>query len=312
MTYILLLIGFILLVKGADYFVEGSSNLAKYLKVPSLIIGLTIVSLGTSMPEVIVSTISSLRNANDMAVSNVLGSNMFNLLIVLGLTAAIKPLTTKTEVLTRDYIVMIITSIILLLFMSDKILNYSNFNVISRGESLVLLLCFTLYLYIILLKARKNKYKTYEVHKLSAVDILMLLSGFFAIILGGELVVRMAKMITINLGITETIVGLTLVSVGTSIPELVTSIVAAIKGKTDIAIGNAIGSNIYNTLLVVGISGSLSEIYVKSTAIIDTLVLISVSIISYILILKNKKISRTVGILLVLIYILFIIFIVNR
>lgn len=312
MHYILLIIGFILLVKGADYFVTGSSNLAKYLKIPSLIIGLTIVSFGTSAPETVISTIASIKGANDMAVSNVIGSNLFNLLIVLGASSLIKPLSTNKKVIKRDYIVMIITSIILLVFMCDKMLNLDSFNEITRSESFVLLLCFLFYLYILIADNNKKKYNQYEYHKLSTIDILMLLSGLVSIILGGELVVRSAKEICLNFGISETLIGLTVVSIGTSLPEFVTSLIAAYKKETDIAIGNVIGSNIYNTLLVIGISGSASEIFVNKYAIMDVIYLIVISIIFYFIIRKSEIINRKIGIGMILAYIVFVFFIINR
>ena len=311
MYYVLLVVGFILLIKGADYFVEGSSNLAKYLKVPSFIIGLTIVSVGTSAPETVVSTIASIKNANDMAISNVIGSNMFNLLIVLGMTSLIKPLTFNKELKTRDFVVMIISSIILLIFMCDKYLNLFSLNVITRGESLILLLIFSMYIYVILLYSKNKRYKRHQDYKLKTVDILMLFSGVLAIILGGELVVRSAKIIAISWGISEILVGLTIVSIGTSLPELVTSVVAAIKKETSIAIGNAIGSNIYNTLFVIGISGLVSEIFVKKEAIIDMSISILIYIFIFALILKTSKIRRKTGIIMLISYFLFILFVVN-
>lgn len=312
MCYIVLVIGFVLLIKGADYFVEGSSNLAKYLKIPSLIIGLTIVSLGTSMPEVIVSTVASLKGSNDMAISNIIGSNIFNLLVVLGVSSLFKPLVTKKEVLVRDYVFMMFSIMVLIIFMEDKFLNHSSFNVISRGESLVLLLFLFLYLYIIIRKARNSRYESYIKHNFSIIDVFMFLLGLFSIILGGELVVRMSKIITINLGISETVVGLSVISIGTSIPELFTSVVAAFKGKTDIAIGNAIGSNIINVFLVLGISGTLSPVIISSNATLDAFILAGVSIFSYLIILKRKMIDKVVGFLMIMIYIFFLIFVIFR
>ena len=311
MYYILLIIGFILLIKGADYFVTGSSNLAKSLKVSSLIIGLTIVSFGTSAPETVVSTLASIKGSNDISISNVIGSNIFNILIVLGTLAFIKTLTTKKDIIKRDFIAMITSFIILLIFMSDNFLNIDNNDVISRGESIVLFLLFVAYLYIIFLNSN-NTYKKYEIHKLSILDILMLLLGALAIIVGGELVVKTAKEISINLGVSETVVGLTIVSIGTSLPELVTSLVAAYKKETDIAIGNVIGSNIYNTLLVIGISGTVSEIGVSYYAILDIMFLIIISIIIYIIIIKYKEINKKTGIIMIIAYIIFIIYILKR
>ena len=311
MSYILLIVGFVLLVKGADYFVIGSSNLAKYLRISTLVIGLTVVSLGTSAPEVVVSLVASIRESNDIAVSNVIGSNMFNLLMVLGVSAIVRPLKTKKQILTRDFIVSIIVTIILLVFVSDKVLNSST-NIISKGEGLTLLVAFGLYIYIMIMTAKKEKYLIREYHNLTVVDILMLLSGLLAVILGGELVVRSAREIALSWGVSETLVGLTIVSIGTSLPEFVTSLVAAKKGEVDIAIGNVIGSNIYNILLVIGLSSSVSSIPVNNLGIIDIFILIITSIICYVLIRKDNKINRKKGIMMVFMYIAFLIYIINR
>lgn len=312
MTYILLIIGFILLIKGADYFVEGSSNLAKALKIPTLIIGLTVVAFGTSAPEAVVSIVASTKGSNEIALSNIIGSNIFNLLAVLGISAIVKGLKASRQIITKDFLFSILATLILIAMMFDKFLSGDKLNIITRGEGLVLLSILVLYVYSLILTASKEKKLIKEKHKLTPKDILMLVLGILAVILGGELVVKSSQQIALNLGISETLVGLTIVSIGTSLPELVTSIVAAKKGETDIALGNVIGSNIFNILFVLGISSTLSPILVNSQSLIDVLILLGITIICYIFTIYNQRIGRTKGIIMTLTYLIFMIYIIMR
>ena len=312
MTYILLIIGFILLIKGADYFVEGSSNLAKALKIPTLIIGLTVVAFGTSAPEAVVSIVASTKGSNEIALSNIIGSNIFNLLAVLGISAIVKGLKASRQIITKDFLFSILATLILIAMMFDKFLSGDKLNIITRGEGLVLLSILVLYVYSLILTASKEKKLIKEKHKLTPKDILMLVLGLSAVILGGELVVKSSQQIALNLGISETLVGLTIVSIGTSLPELVTSIVAAKKGETDIALGNVIGSNIFNILFVLGISSTLSPILVNSQSLIDVLILLGITIICYIFTIYNQRIGRTKGIIITLTYLIFMIYIIMR
>lgn len=312
MTYILLIIGFILLIKGADYFVEGSSNLAKALKIPTLIIGLTVVAFGTSAPEAVVSIVASTKGSNEIALSNIIGSNIFNLLAVLGISAIVKGLKASRQIITKDFLFSILATLVLIAMMFDKLLSGDKLNIITRGEGLVLLSILVLYVYSLILTASKEKKLIKEKHKLTPKDILMLILGLSAVILGGELVVKSSQQIALNLGISETLVGLTIVSIGTSLPELVTSIVAAKKGETDIALGNVIGSNIFNILFVLGISSTLSPILVNSQSLIDVLILLGITIICYIFTIYNQRIGRTKGIIMALTYLIFMIYIIMR
>lgn len=312
MTYILLIIGFILLIKGADYFVEGSSNLAKALKIPTLIIGLTVVAFGTSAPEAVVSIVASTKGSNEIALSNIIGSNIFNLLAVLGISAIVKGLKVSRQIITKDFLFSILATLMLMAMMFDKFLSGDKLNIITRGEGLVLLSILVLYVYSLILTASKEKKLIKEKHKLTPKDILMLVLGLLAVILGGELVVKTSQQIALNLGISETLVGLTIVSIGTSLPELVTSIVAAKKGETDIALGNVIGSNIFNILFVLGMSSTLSPILVNSQSLIDVLILLGITIICYIFTIYNQRIGRTKGIIMTLTYLIFMIYIIMR
>lgn len=312
MSYILLILGFVLLIKGADYFVEGSSNLAKALKVPTLIIGLTIVAFGTSAPEAVVSIFASLNNSNEIAVSNVIGSNMFNLLMVLGFSAMFCGLKANRQVITKDFLFSILAVIILIFLMFDNFLNHGGTNVLSRGEGFVLLCVLGLYIYSLLLTATKEKKLVKEKRKFTKTDLLILILGLLGIIVGGQLVVKCAKAIALGWGISETLVGLTIVSVGTSLPEFVTSIVAAKKGETDIAIGNVIGSNIFNILFVLGISSAVMPIPINGQTLIDIITLLIVSIICYIFTCINKRIGKRKGIIMVFMYSIYLAYIILR
>ena len=322
MAYILLVVGFVLLIKGADFFVEGSSSVAKILKVPSIIIGLTVVAFGTRMPEASVSITSALQGANELAVSNVLGSNIFNLLIVLGCSALMQPLNASEQVEKKELPFSIIITAVLVLFsagldFAGGLSGYGTF-MLGRIEGLVLL---ALFVYFVgsqvsgALKARKesteeedDEYKVLSPAK-SAVYIL---GGIVAIVLGGDFVVDSATEIALQFGLSQTFIGLTIVAMGTSLPELVTSVVAAKKGENDLALGNVVGSNIFNILLILGASVSIFPIAVEATAIYDMLILIVVSIFAYFCAKTKKTLSKGEGIVFLLLYAVYFVYIYTR
>lgn len=322
MAYILLVVGFVLLIKGADFFVEGSSSVAKILKVPSIIIGLTVVAFGTSMPEASVSITSALQGANELAVSNVLGSNLFNLLIVLGCSALMQPLNASEQVVKKELPFSIIITAVLVLFSAGLdfagVLSGNGTFMLGRIEGLVLL---ALFVYFVgsqvsgALKARKesteeedDEYKVLSPAK-SAVYIL---GGIVAIVLGGDFVVDSATEIALQFGLSQTFIGLTIVAMGTSLPELVTSVVAAKKGENDLALGNVVGSNIFNILLILGASVSIFPIAVEATAIYDMLILIVVSIFAYFCAKTKKTLSKGEGIVFLLLYAVYFVYIYTR
>ena len=258
MDFIILIIGFFLLIKGADIFVDGGSSIAKKIGIPSVIVGLTIVSLGTSAPEFAVSLISSFNGNNGIAVGNVLGFNLFNTLVVLGGTAIVAPLLIKKSTIKRDYIATLVVTIltcVLIFGLAPK-----SENMLSRISGIILLVVCIVYMFILVKAAKKDSVKdeenTSEI-KMSK-NILLSLIGVVGIVFGGNLVVDSATNIAYALGMSEKLVGLTIVAVGTSLPELVTSIVAALKGENDIALGNVLGSNIFNLVLILGASEPLA------------------------------------------------------
>ncbi len=305
MMYLLLLVGFVLLVKGADWFVDGASSIAGILKVPSVIIGLTIVAMGTSAPEAAVSITAGLGGNADIALGNVIGSNLFNQLGVIGLCATCFIVTTHRDIMKRDLWVNIgITILLLVLILDGKL---------SRLEGLLLLLGIAVYLFFVIRDALKNRTQG-EAVKLMSVpkSILFMLIGLCAIILGGNFVVDNASLIAKSLGMSETLVGLTIVAIGTSLPELVTSFVATKKGDSGIALGNAIGSNIFNILFILGIASVLAPITASAELIIDTAILIVVCIVIFIFAKTSEKTNRWEGIVCLIAYGVYTAYIIMR
>lgn len=310
LNILLLLIGFVLLVKGADLFVDGAVGISRKLKIPAVVVGLTIVAFGTSAPEASVSVTAALAGSNGIAVGNVLGSNMFNLLVVTGLSAIFMPLPVSGGILRRDYpFMLLITAVMLgmLLFVTP--------NDLSRADGIILLLLFVFFLAYTVIGALKSRSsqpeEEGEAPKLWK-SLLISVIGVAAIVGGGDLVVDNATAVAIAWGMDEILVGLTIVACGTSLPELVTSIVASKKGENDIAIGNVVGSNIFNILLVLGLSSTINPIAVGGEVVIDMVVLIAVCLIFAIPMYKNKKLGRASGLLMVLTYAVYLAYIIMR
>ncbi|GAA0069004.1 calcium/sodium antiporter [Clostridium sardiniense] len=321
---VILIIGFILLIKGADIFVDGSSSIAKKIGIPSVIVGLTIVSLGTSAPELAVSSISALQGNNGIAIGNVLGSNIFNTLVVLGGTAIAMPLIIRKRIVKRDFFVNILVAIILYIIAFGISFNGKD-GLISRIDGLILLLLCIIYTIVLIRSAIKDKgSRDTDMESKAAIinirigpNIIKIIVGIIGIVLGGKFVVDSATNIAYSIGMSEKLVGLTIVAVGTSLPELVTSIVAALKGENEIAIGNVLGSNIFNILLILGLSSTINPIVVTGNLYMDLLFLIIVTIIIGIIIFFNKdkeikKLNRLEGTVLILVYVVYLSYIIMR
>lgn len=305
MEYILLIVGFVLLIKGADLFVDGASSVAAKLKVPSLIIGLTVVSIGTSLPEAAVSVSASLSGNNSISLGNVIGSNIFNLLMVVGVSSAILPIVTDRDMLKRDMPINIGVTVLLGILLFDGHL--------SRLEALLLLLLLVAYMFLLIRSALKNRVEAEETKVLSwAKSIVFIVLGVAAIIGGGQLVVNSAKTIAMALGMSETLVGLTVVAIGTSLPELVTSVVAARKGDSGIAMGNVIGSNLFNILFILGMAGVIKPLTADAAFFIDTGILLGISALMLLFAFTKRKISRVEGITCVLLYVAYTAYIIMR
>ena len=307
LTIILLLVGFVFLIKGADFFVDGASDLATKLKIPAMIIGLTIVAFGTSAPEAAVSVSSALTGSNAIAVSNVIGSNIFNLLAVIGVTAIIYKINITKESLRQDFPVLLGSSLLLLLFIFTG-------SQISRIEGIILLVLIIVYITYLILKSKKesSNMPVGTVHLTTGRIVVYIVAGIAGIILGGNLVVESAKDIALSIGMSETLVGLTIVSIGTSLPELITSVTAAYNKKTDIAIGNAIGSNIFNVLFILGLTDTISPITTTGIMFTDTVIMIVITIITYILAYDKYDFNKKDGMILVGLFIVYMIYIILR
>lgn len=318
---VLLIAGFVALIKGADLFVDGSSSLAAIFKVPSIIIGLTIVAMGTSAPELAVSTSAAINGSNEIAVSNVVGSNLFNLLMVLGICALIKPLPLDNVIKKRDFPFSIIITIALFVALGVGVLKSTEFATVKMGDNvttlerwmgIALIAIFVVYIIVLIRSALKNKTEGEAVKQMSPLkSVLFVLIGIALIVAGGHFVVESAKYIAAAFGMSETLIGLTIVAVGTSLPELVTSVVASRKGENGLAVGNVVGSNIFNILLILGVSGTIHPIGVNFASMIDIAILIAVSILVFLFSLKNK-INRPQGAVMILIYIATMVFAIVR
>lgn len=296
MMYVLLLVGFLLLVKGADFFVEGASSVARLLRIPSVVIGLTIVALGTSAPEAAVSITAGLSGNADISLSNVIGSNMFNVLVVLGVCAVIgKSVPTDREVMGRDFFWNLAASVGLLVITLG--------GTIFRWQGLLLLAAMVVYLFIVIRAALANRTEEADEKPLSPVlSIVYIVGGLAAIVFGGDMVVDNACLIAEAWGMSQTLIGLTIVAMGTSLPELVTSVVAARKGENGLALGNVIGSNIFNILFIMGIASSLVPIAVAAESVLDMVVLMIVSLATFVFCKSRDEISRKEGIIMLLAY----------
>ena len=311
---ILLIVGFLFLVKGADAFVEGSSSIAKHFHVPSLIIGMTIVAMGTSLPETAVSVTAAIAGSNALAVSNAVGSNIFNLMVVIGVCAALTPVAVQKSTLKIDFPFSVFCAFLLLVLGRNRM-------VLTRVNGLILIVLFVFFLLYMIRSAQHSKNsesselteETAEMKMLSVPkSLLFIVLGIAAITFGSDWVVDGAKTIAAAFGISENLIGLTVVAFGTSLPELMTSIVAARKNEVDMALGNAIGSNIFNILMVLGIAAALNPITFIRENIIDIIVLIGFSFIVWIMAWTRRRLSKPEGLAMILLYAGYVVYICMR
>lgn len=320
---LLLAVGFAFLVKGADFFVEGSSSIAKKLKVPPIIIGLTIVAMGTSLPETAVSVTASLVQNNELAVSNVVGSNIFNLMFVIGVCSILTPIMVQKATVVRDIPLSLGCALVLLVLGISGLGDKAGMT-LGHADGVIFLIVFAGYIFTMVrsaMKARAAGQKV-EIEGVEECDnmkelsygksILFLIVGAAAIAFGGDLTVDTASRIAIELGMSQTLVGPTIVSIGTSLPELVTSVVAARKNEVDMAVGNAVGSNIFNILMVLGISSAISPVALIRENIIDIVLLMVFSVMVWIFAGTRKKIERKEGIIMVVVYLVYCAYIIAR
>lgn len=304
-----LALGFVLLIKGADFFVDGSSSVAKKFRVPSMIIGLTIVAMGTSLPECAVSVTASLNNNNALAVSNAVGSNIFNLMVVCGACALFAPLAVQAGTLKKEFPFSVACAALLLA------LGYVGM-VLGHIDGFVMLLIFAAYIIYMVcsaMKARNASAKEEEYKILPMwLCLIYIVGGAAAIMFGGDFVVDGATVIAAGFGLSQNLIGLTVVALGTSLPELVTSVVAAKKNEVDMALGNVIGSNIFNILLVLGMAAAISPVAFIMENVIDILVLIAMSVLVWAFAWAGKSINRREGVVMLSCYAAYMVYICVR
>ncbi len=310
---VILLVGFVLLIKGADFFVEGASSVAKILKVPAIIIGLTIVAMGTSLPELAVSVTASLSGNNALAVSNVVGSNLFNLMVVLGASALMNPIIVGKDTIKKDYPFSVACAILLLVL---GIIGME-LGLVDGVILLVIFIGFILYQVFGALSARKaGKEEEAEEEDIKVIpfwlSLIYIVGGAVAIKFGGDFVVDSAVTIATALGLSQTLIGLTIVALGTSLPELATSVVAAKKGELDMAVGNVVGSNVFNILMILGVASFLSPISFLTENIIDIAILLVFSLITWLLCWTKGKLEKKEGILMIALYVAYVVYICVR
>lgn len=309
LSVVFLIIGFILLIKGADFFVDGSAGIAKRFQVPSMIIGMTIVAMGTSAPECAVSVTASLKNSNTLAVSNISGSNLFNLLVVVGICAVITPIAVKKNTLKIDYPFSILAGVLLLGLGAAGMC-------LGHVDGIILLILFILFLIYMIRMAKKHPEDAGEEEEIKSLplwkSIIFIAGGLVAIVFGSDLVVDSATNIALTFGVSQTVIGLTIVAFGTSLPELVTSVVAAKKRQIDMALGNVIGSNIFNILLVLGVASAISPIDMLTENLIDLVILAVVSLVVLILVAVKKAVTKSIGVSMLAMYAAYMVYIFMR
>lgn len=312
-SIVLLLVGFVLLIKGADFFVEGSSSVAKSLRIPSMIVGLTIVAMGTSLPELAVSVTASVAGNNALAVSNVIGSNIFNLMLVCGACALFAPLIVQKNTLKKEIPLSVVCVVLLL------VLGWFGME-IGRTDGVILLILFIGFLVWMVKSALKahaesanleesdNEYKIYP----AWVCVIYIVGGAIAIKFGGDFVVDGASAIAMKAGLSQNLVGLTIVAMGTSLPEFVTSVVAARKNEVDMAFGNVIGSNIFNILFILGVTATISPVAFIMENVVDSILLVLVSILVWVFAWSRLHIEKKEGVVLLACYAGYLIYICTR
>lgn len=315
MDYILLLIGFILLIKGADFAVSGGSGIAEHFRISPVIIGLTVIAFGTSLPEAAVSVTGSITGQSGIAVGNVLGSNLFNLLVVGGVSAMLQPMVIDRALLKRDLPVSLLAVLFIVVFSARAIFTGVESFTVSRSGGIALLVVFAIFMGMLLMEAKKDRAASTEpvaAERGLFLNFVFTIGGLAAIVFGSDLVVDSATKIAYSFGLSETFVGLTIVSIGTSLPELVTSMVAAKKGSNEIAMGNIVGSNIFNLLLVLGLAATIAPVTVPSYLFIDSVVLTVITVIAILFCRNDQRFDRKEGAVFLLIYLIYFAYIFMR
>jgi cation:H+ antiporter len=312
---LLLVVGFALLIKGADYLVEGASSLAKRFKISDLVIGLTIVAFGTSAPELIVNIVSSIQGNSEIAIGNIIGSNICNIFLILGISAIIYPLTVSRGTTWKEVPFSLLAAVLVFLMANDALIDGQGFSIMTRIDGFVLLSFFIIFMYYIFGMAKKGDIPEdmtgLKIRPLG-ISILMITGGLVALVIGGKWVVDSAVSIASALGVSQSLIGLTIVAIGTSLPELATSAVAAYKKKCDIAVGNIVGSNIFNIFWILGLSSVINPIPFQAKSNPDIFMAIFASLMLFLVMFIGKKhiLERWQGVIFILIYVAYVVYLV--
>lgn len=317
LTFILFILGFYILVKGADALVEGSSSIAKRFNVSDIVIGLTIVAFGTSMPELFVNIFSSIKGNTDIAIGNILGSNIVNILLILGVSAIVYPISVKKNTIWKEIPFGLLAAVVVGILANDVFFGNGTTNFLSRGDGLILISFFVIFMYYMFGIAKTDSEdmdgQDVVIHKTSK-SILMIVLGLAGLMLGGKWIVDAAVQIATFFGLSQALIGLSIVAVGTSLPEFATSVVAARKGKSDIAIGNVAGSNIFNIFWILGISSIISPLPFSNALNFDVwmTVLASFVLFAVMFVGKKAKIGKMEGVLFIAMYVMYLGYIMMR
>ncbi len=308
MDVLLLILGIVILLQGANMFIDGASHLAKHLKIPTFIIGLTVVAFGTSAPEAAVSISASLRGFGDIALGNIVGSSLMNFLVILGFSAIFTPVIIKDSIIKREMPFALLSTVLLIMFY------FVNPQILSRVEGVLFLAIFVIFLWVLL----KKPYPEQDIVLQNGIikkpwhSAILLMIGGIAITLGGDMITTRASNIALTLGMSEMLVGLTIVAIGTSLPELITTVVAVIKKEADIALGNIIGSNIFNILFVLGLTSLIAPLKLSAGALVDMLLLFIITFIVFVFAYTDRRITKKEGFVMLFIYLLYMVFIIVR
>ena len=317
MTYILLLIGFVFLIKGAGFLVDGASSLAKKFNISNLVIGLTVVAFGTSAPELFLNLFASINGTTDIAIGNIVGSNIVNILFILGIAAIIYPLKVGRGTIWKEIPMSLMAALLLLIMANDSMVDGLGFNTLTRSDGIILITFFIIFLYYTfeIAKDQNNNEEPISLKVYSGLASSGLVAlGLVGLVLGGKWIVDSATIIAANLGLSDALIGLTIVAIGTSLPELATSAVAAFKKNTDIAVGNVVGSNIFNIFWILGISSVIKPLPFRPELNFDLWVVVAASalLFGWMFLGKRHTLERSQGVIFVLLYILYIAVIVIR
>ncbi|PIZ96645.1 MAG: sodium:proton exchanger [Candidatus Magasanikbacteria bacterium CG_4_10_14_0_2_um_filter_33_14] len=314
LTILFLILGIAILIYGADAMVKGSASIAKRLGISTIVIGLTVVAFGTSAPEMVVNLFSATSGTTDLAIGNIIGSNIANILLILGITAIIAPLAVKKNTTYKEIPFALLAVIIVLIFGNDVLINGYGSNFLDRTEGITLIMFFIIFLYYTFglskVEGDHEDVKTYSVGK----SLLLFIIGLVGLIIGGKVIVDNAVVLAKLAGMSERLIGLTIVAVGTSLPELATSIVAVFKKQTDIAIGNAVGSNIFNVFWVLGLTAIVKPIPFDVNINGDVIMSIIATLLLFIFMFVHHKhrLNRWQGVFFVLLYFAYITFIIVK